>query len=121
MLSIKKPENQISIFLTFEHTLNPHHPLFLLAKKINCSVFEAAFAPLYCKDNGRPAKTIRLMVGLLMVKHICNVSDESVVEQWSENNYCQYFFGESSFVYGVPCEASKLVHFNIVLQKKALN
>jgi hypothetical protein len=46
-----------------------------------------------------------------MLKHICNVSDENVVEQWSENIYYQYFCGESSFVCGVPCEASELVHF----------
>ncbi|MDD3724658.1 MAG: IS5/IS1182 family transposase, partial [Bacteroidales bacterium] len=31
--------------------------------------------------------------------------------QWSENNYYQYFCGESTFVPGVPCEASELVHF----------
>ncbi len=46
-----------------------------------------------------------------MLKHIRNVSDESVVEQWSENIYYQYFCGETSFVSGVPCEASELVHF----------
>ena len=120
MLSIKKPENQISLFFTFEHTLNQHHPLFLLAKRINWSVFEEAFAPLYCKDNGRPAKPIRLMVGLLMLKHIRNVSDESVVEQWSENNYYQYFCGESSFVCGVPCEASELVHFRHRIGEKGV-
>jgi IS5 family transposase len=51
------------------------------------------------------------MVGLLMLKHIRNLSDEAVVEEWSENNYFQYFTGESSFVSGVPCEASELVHF----------
>ena len=38
------------------------------------------------------------MVGLLMLKHIRNLSDESVVEQWSENNYFQYFTGETFFV-----------------------
>ena len=120
MLSIKKPENQTSLFFTFEHTLNQRHPLFLLANRISWSVFEDAFAPLYCKDNGRPAKPIRLMVGLLMLKHIRNVSDESVVEQWSENNYYQYFCGESSFVCGVPCEASELVHFRHRIGEKGV-
>lgn len=67
--------------------------------------------PLYCPDNGRPAKPIRLMVGLLLLKHIRNVSDESVVEQWSENIYYQNFCGENTFVSGPPCEASELVHF----------
>ncbi|MBK7098327.1 MAG: transposase [Sphingobacteriales bacterium] len=74
-------------------------------------IFEQEFESLYRSENGRPGKSIRLMVGLLMLKHIRNVSDENVVEQWSENNYCQYFCGEQSFVPGVPYEASELVHF----------
>ena len=120
MLSNKKPQNQTSLFFSFEHTLNQKHPLFLLANRINWSVFETAFAPLYCKDNGRPAKPIRLMVGLLMLKHIRNVSDESVVEQWSENNYYQYFCGEVAFICGVPCEASELVHFRHRIGEKGI-
>ena len=35
--------------------------------------------------NGRPAHPIRLMCGLLILKHLRNVSDEMVVSQWSEN------------------------------------
>ncbi|PGH37929.1 MAG: hypothetical protein CRN43_18230, partial [Candidatus Nephrothrix sp. EaCA] len=70
-----------------------------------------AFSPLYCANNGRPAKSIRLMVGLLLLKHIRNVSDESIVEQWTENIYCQYFCGETHFVPCAPCEASEWVHF----------
>ena len=51
------------------------------------------------------------MVGLIMLKHIRNISDENVLEQWSENNYYQYFCGEQSFQCGAPCEAFELVHF----------
>jgi IS5 family transposase len=74
---ISKPNRS---FFSFKSTLNPKHPLFILANIINWQLFEDAFEPLYCKDNGRPGKPIRLMVGLLMLKHIRNVSDESVVE-----------------------------------------
>ena len=111
MISKKRVTNQMSLFFSFSDTLNQKHPLYILANTIDWNVFDVAFEPLYCSNNGRPAKPIRLMVGLLMLKHIRNVSDESVVEQWSENNYYQYFCGESSFVAGVPCEASELVHF----------
>ena len=111
MLPLKKNTAQLGFFSNFEDTLNQKHPLFILANKIDWSVFETSFTPLYCANNGRPAKPIRLMVGLLMLKHIRNISDESVVEQWSENCYYQYFCGEPSFVPGVPCEASELVHF----------
>ncbi|MBK8328624.1 MAG: transposase [Bacteroidetes bacterium] len=43
---------------------------------------------------GKPAKPIRLMVSLLILKQLRNLSDESIVEQWSENVYYQYFSGE---------------------------
>jgi len=111
MIPRKNTQNQPSLFFSFSDTLDHKHPLFVLANKIHWHKFEEAFEPLYCKDNGRPGKPIRLMVGLLMLKHIRNISDESVVEQWSENNYYQYFCGETAFVPGVPCEASELVHF----------
>lgn len=111
MISRRKNANQTSLFSSFEDSLNQKHPLYILANRIDWDIFEEAFSPLYCQDNGRPAKPIRLMSGLLMLKHIRNVSDESVVEQWSENNYYQYFCGERAFVPGFPCEASELVHF----------
>jgi IS5 family transposase len=101
----------MSFYSTFEEQLNRKHPLYILANRINWHQFDEAFKQLYCSDNGRPAKPIRLMVSLLLLKHIRNLSDESVVEQWAENSYYQYFGGMSGFVAVPPCEASELVHF----------
>lgn len=111
MLSPKENHSQMSFNSTFEEQLNHKHPLYILAEKINWEIFEEAFSKHYRKDFGRPAKPIRLMVSLIILKHIRNLSDESVVEQWSENSYYQYFGGKKSFVAAVPCEASELVHF----------
>ena len=111
MISRQQHSAQQSFFLTLEHSLDQKHPFYILANTINWRLFESAFEPLYCQDNGRPCKPIRLMVGLLLLKHIRNISDESVVEQWSENNYYQYFCGEQYFKPTVPCEATELVHF----------
>lgn len=111
MIKKEVKQQQRSLFLSLSDMLNQKHPLFILSNVINWKQFEDAFTPLYCEDNGRPGKPIRLMVGLLILKHLRNVSDESVVEQWSENNYYQYLCGESMFVPNVPCEASELVHF----------
>lgn len=61
--------------------LNQSHPLYKLADKIDWVKFDASFSPLYCPNNGRPAKPIRLMCGLLTLKLLRNLSDESVVEQ----------------------------------------
>jgi len=111
MLPKKKDRTQGSMFFGLEDTLNQKHPIYILANKVNWQLFEDSFTPLYCSDNGRPAKPIRLMVGLLILKHLRNISDESVVEQWSENVYYQYFCGQKEFIPVEPCEASELVHF----------
>jgi IS5 family transposase len=110
MLSKNRSTSQLGFYSTFEEQLSHAHPLYILANKIKWEIFEEAFAKLY-SDEGRPAKPIRLMVSLLILKHIRNISDESVVEQWAENCYYQYFGGEKVFACGVPCEATELVHF----------
>ena len=51
------------------------------------------------------------MVSLLIIKQLRNLSDESVVEQWSENSYYQYFSGEQEFTPKAPCVATELVEF----------
>jgi IS5 family transposase len=90
--------------------LNPKVPLLLLAKKIPWEMFERRFAPLYA-EAGRPAKPIRLMVGLLLLKQIENLSDERVVEAWTENPYYQAFCGMEHFQWEFPCASTDLVHF----------
>jgi transposase, IS5 family len=111
MLSKKDSHSiQSGFYSTFEEQLSHRHPLYILAHKVQWEVFEKAFTKHY-SDEGRPAKPIRLMVSLLLLKHIRNLSDESVVEQWMENVYYQYFSGEKMYACGAPCDASELVHF----------
>lgn len=90
--------------------LNPKHPLLLLAKKIPWGLFEDEFKLLYA-EIGRPAKSIRLMVGLLLLKQLENLSDERVVEAWLQNPYYQAFCGMKHFQWSFPCNPSELVHF----------
>ena len=108
---LKRTSKQLSMFSSLEDMLSHQHPLFQLSNKINWESFENAFSPLYCSTNGRPAHPIRLMCGLLILKHLRNVSDEMVVSQWSENAYYQYFCGGLEFMPKQPCDASELVHF----------
>ena len=108
---LKRTSKQLSLFSSLEDMLSHQHPLFQLSNKINWECFENAFSPLYCNTNGRPAHPIRLMCGLLILKHLRNVSDEMVVSQWSENAYYQYFCGGLEFMPKQPCDASELVHF----------
>jgi IS5 family transposase len=60
---------------------------------------------------GKPSKPIRLMVALLILKHVRNLSDENLIEQWSENIYYQYFSGEHHFRPAIPCVPTELVAF----------
>ena len=111
MLNKQKHGNQIGFYSTFEEQLDHRHPLYVLAGKIDWQLFEEKFSPLYHPETGRPAKPIRLMVSLLIIKHVRNLSDGGVAGQWAENSYYQYFSGERMFACGQPCEASELVHF----------
>lgn len=111
MLPIKKNKNQLGFYSTFEEQLNYQHPLYMLANTINWQTFEIAFSKHYSENMGAPAKPIRLMVSLLILKHVRNLSDESVVEQWAENSYYQYFSGEEYFSSKQPCVPTELVEF----------
>lgn len=106
-----REEDTLGFGILIEDQINLQHPLVILSQEIQWKIFEEAFTKLYSAKTGRPAKPIRLMVSLLMLKHIRNLSDESVVEQWSENMYYQHFGGEKFFATKPPCEASELVHF----------
>lgn len=89
-----REEDTLGFGILIEDQINLQHPLVILSQEIQWKIFEEAFTKLYSAKTGRPAKPIRLMVSLLMLKHIRNLSDESVVEQWSENMYYQHFGGE---------------------------
>ena len=118
-----KPEPQDRtphLFWELESMLDNHHELYILANLIDWDVFEKSFSPLFVADNGRPAKRIRLMTGLIILKHLRNVSDESVVEQFKENAYYQYFCGEVVFTTAAPCAASELVHFRKRIGEKGM-
>ena len=103
--------HQTSMFGDLESMLDQKHPLYVLAKLIHWELFEEEFKKHYCQNNGSMAKPIRRMVGLILLKHIRNVSDESVVEQFSENAYYQYFCGEHAFTCKPPCVPTELVQF----------
>lgn len=94
-----------------DNILNPRHPLFQLAGKIDWSVFEREFGPLYSETTGRPGLPIRLLVGLHYLKHAYDVSDEGAVDQFVENPYWQYFCGFEHFQHSFPLDPSSLVRW----------
>lgn len=95
---------------TLAEQLDPRQPLKQLADTLPWSEFEQAFGKYYSLE-GRPAKPVRLMVGLLLLKQMFNQGDETVVAAWVQNPYWQYFCGMSEFQWQVPCDPSDLVYF----------
>jgi len=80
ILSTPKHTPQLGLFHGLRDQLDQKHPLYQLANKINWSFFEDAFKKYYSEKMGNPAKPIRLMVSLLILKYVRNVSDENVVK-----------------------------------------
>jgi IS5 family transposase len=85
--------------------------LIQLANQIEWPRFDAAFTDCYSPDMGAPGKAIRLMVGLLYLKHMFNESDESLVARWVENPYWQYFCGYTHMQHECPVHPTALVKF----------
>ena len=48
--------------------LNPKHPLYVLAERIDWSQFDAAIDACYAEELGRPGVNTRLMVGLVVLE-----------------------------------------------------
>jgi len=90
--------------------INPQHELCLLAVKIDWDNMEKEFAPLY-SDVGRPSIPIRTIVGLLLLKQIYDLGDETVMDRYIDSPYFQHFCGEIYFQYDYPFDPNDFVHF----------
>ncbi|MBK5719838.1 IS5 family transposase [Dysgonomonas sp. Marseille-P4677] len=111
MLRPSKNDAQQSLFFSLGGSLDQKHPLYILAFKVDWDIFEREFSKFYSADEGVPSKLIRLMVVLLILKYIRNLSDERLVEQWSENIYYKYLCGQNKFIVKIPCVTTELVMF----------
>ena len=97
-----------------ENQIDLRHPLARLTGKLPWSALEQALSTSLPADpvrGGRPALPVRLMAGLLYLKHAYDLSDEAVCERWLENPYWQFFTGEVFFQTTLPCDPSSLVRW----------
>ncbi len=63
------------------------------------------------KSTGRPPLNPRIVIGSIIIKHLCNLDDRETVAQISENMYLQYFLGYSGFSPEPPFDPSLFVEF----------
>ena len=120
-----------------DQMIDLRHPLAVLARRLPWSQIEAALSPAFARKNiegkviadddlfggtvetadggaspaGRPRLPIRLMSALLYLKHAFNLSDEELVERWSENVVWQYFSGQTYYEPRLPCDATQIGRF----------
>ncbi len=110
-MSIQGTARQLPMFeLRFVDHLNPEHELLRAARLIDWDRLHESLRSYY-SPLGRSGKPIRLMVGLHILKHRYNCSDERAVEELHENAYWQCFCGFESFQTKMFLEATSLVKF----------
>ncbi len=118
---LKNSVNEPNLFQMYlPNILNLSHPLCKLADSIDWDDLRESFKVLYCEDFGRPAKSVRLMVGLHYLKHLKDVSDEEIVSGWIENPYWQYFCGEEYFQVDFPIHPTSMTKWRNRLQDEHL-
>jgi transposase, IS5 family len=72
-------------------------------------------------STGRPPINPRVVIGSLIIKHVCDLSDRDTVKNISENVYMQYFLGYTSFNPDPPFDPSMFVDFRKNLDMDTLN
>jgi IS5 family transposase len=126
--------------------IDMRHSLAVLATKLPWPAIEAALASKFAHEErapksetvvdllgtetiefgggvsraGRPRLPIRLMAGLLYLKNSFNLSDEELVQRWSENVYWQHFCGLEYFEPRLPCDATQIGRFRRAIGEEGL-
>jgi IS5 family transposase len=103
-----------------DRIINLHHPLVRLAQEIDWEFLAHRFGSVCSAGPGQPPLPTRLMAGLLILKHVHNLSDEALCERWVENPYFQYFCGERVFRHELPFERSSLTRWRQRLGEEQL-
>ena len=117
--------NQLSIVgfeSPFSKSLDPKNRWVLLANLIPwdeiCNIYLKQVGE---SSTGRPALNPRIVIGSLIIKHLCNLDDRETVDQITENMYMQYFLGYPSFTTIAPFDASLFVEFRKRLGIESIN
>jgi IS5 family transposase len=111
-LSQPRDDRQDDLFRTsLEAIINLRHPLVRLAEEINWDFLAKRFSSVCRVGPGQPPLPTRLVAGLLILKHMHNLSDEALCDRWVENPYFQYFCGEAVFRHELPFDRSSLTRW----------
>lgn len=120
-MSQPRDDRQPDLFRpALETIIDLGHPLVRLAGKIDWSFLDKELGGAYTPGPGQPPLPVRLMAGLLMLKHMHSLSDEVLCARWVENPYFQFFCGEAVFQHALPFDRSSLTRWRQRLGEERL-
>ena len=85
-------------------------------QEITSRIDENIFAPLYVEDNGRPNASVRILVGMLILKAGNDWTDEQLFESCSFNILVSYALGLTNLSDNTPSPAT-YYNFKVALLK----
>ena len=107
------PQNQLSIkefSMPFDAELNPNNRWVIMAGIIPWDTFAREYYKHFKTNRGAPTLDARLVLGVVIIKHVMKLDDQGVIEMIQENPYMQYFLGLSAFTHKPVMDSSSLVH-----------
>lgn len=120
-MSRPREERQRDLFRpALEAIIDLKHPLVRLGERIDWEFVERRLGGVYKPGSGQPPLPIRLMAGLLILKHMHSLSDEALCARWLENPYFQYFCGEQAFRHELPFDRTSLTRWRQRLGEERL-
>ena len=96
---------------SLDQILDLGHPMVWLGQEIDWDFLSGRFSSVCAEGPGQPPLPTRLVAGLLILKHMHNLSDEALCARWLENPYFQHFCGEESFQHRLPFDRSSLTRW----------
>lgn len=107
------PQNQLSIEdfgWPLETKLDPNNRWVVLAGIVPWDVFAKEYYKNFKTNRGAPTLDARLVLGVVIIKHLMKLDDVSVIEVIQESPYLQYFVGLTAFTTKPVMDSSLLVH-----------
>ena len=117
----RKPGQTDMLLHRLDDLLNMNHPIIVLTALINWEANERDYAENFPSHTGRPATRVRLAVDLLYLQHTFKLSDSSVLAQWIQNPYFQFFCGEGFMQHVPPVDPSSLSRWRRTLGKRGVS
>lgn len=83
-------------------------------------LLENRFLELYCRNKGHLGFLIRMMAGLLLLKHAKSLSNEKVVEWQLDRPRVLYYCGETHFLLDSQLNSSSLCQFRLRIEESTV-